>query len=201
MDTYLTWTLYNIWHRWFGLSSVNQSSLASVILHSGDGSSFSAHPLIVNCNPLIAIFFMILLHLILHTWWCHSFKASSTTHRREGSKMCISTFLLDFFSLDCSSGTPYLTLVNWKEIHDSLQSCDFSPKNKSLILFFTSSSQRPHSLLTSNLIYVYLQAPLKLTFPDVISKPQSANTMPDTLEAQRHHDNTLDNISSLYTGS
>ena len=113
MDTYLTWTLYNIWHRWFGLSSVNQSSLASVILHSGDGSSFSAHPLIVNCNPLIAIFFMILLHLILHTWWCHSFKASSTTHRREGSKMCISTFLLDFFSLDCSSGTPYLTCPNW----------------------------------------------------------------------------------------
>lgn len=45
---------------------------------------------------------------------------------------------------------------------------------------FSEATIRLHSPLTSNVAHVYLQAPLKVTFLDVISRPPAANTMPDT---------------------
>ena len=54
---YLTWPLYNIWHRWFRLSSVKHTSLASVILRSqGDSPLCPAMALLSRLVPKSLVF-------------------------------------------------------------------------------------------------------------------------------------------------
>lgn len=117
---YLTWPLYNIWHRWFGLSSVKHTSLASVVLHSqgdsptlpGGGSSFLADPLIISLPAIF--FFMILLHLTPDTQTLvTSFICGITYYTWQWRiKNLYFRLLIRTFFLDCSSGTPNLICPN-----------------------------------------------------------------------------------------